>query len=157
MKIIIDQIQSGDPHALTRADVKNLFTLLPQAVRTQISTVHLSNQTFTNNTFDRPVIFSSYSSRLTILSRGFKIIKIVEEILVELAQSQVLEPSPSGTIHWALYRNHLKEKDYQFFKKRIQPYLNEYIERSEQFVDDNPHKLPDLISKAPLWRGCHHS
>ncbi len=138
MKIIIDQIQSGDQHALTRADVKNLVSLLPREAQTQIKIVHLSNQTFTNNTFDRPAIFSSYSSRLTILSRGFKNIKIVEEILIELAQSQILVASPAGTIHWALYRNHLKEKDYQIFKERIQPYLKEYIKRSEQFVDDNP-------------------
>jgi len=132
MKIISDRIQSGEQHALTRADVKNLVSLLPQEARTQIKIVHLSNQTFTNNTFDRPAIFSSYSSRLTILSRGFKAIGIVEEILIELAQSQVLEASPAGTIHWALYRNHLKESDYQFFKERIQPYLKEYIKRSEQ-------------------------
>lgn len=138
MKIIIDQIQSGDQHALTWADVKNLFSLLPKEAQTQIKIVHLSNQTFTNNTFDRPAIFSSYSSRLTILSRGFNDIKIVEEILIELAQSQILEASPAGTIHWGLYRNHLKEKDYQFFKGLIQPYLKEYIKRSEQFVDDNP-------------------
>lgn len=137
MKIITDQIQSGEQHALTRADVKNLVSLLPQEAQTQVKIVHLSNQTFTNKTFDRPVIFSSYSSRLTILSRGFKPIKIVEEILIELAQSQVLEASPTGTIRWALYRNHLKEKDYKFFKEQIQPYLNEYNKRSEQDVTPN--------------------
>jgi hypothetical protein len=134
MKIITDQIPWGEQHAVTRADLKNLVSLLPQEAQNQIKVVHLSNQTFTNKTFDRPVIFSSYSSRLTILSRGFKAIKIVEEILIELAQSQILDSSPTGTIHWALYRNHLKEKDYKFFKERIQPYLNEYIKRSEQDV-----------------------
>lgn len=125
MKMIFDKIESGPPHSLSRSEANVLFSLLSEKLHLPVRLVHFSNQMHSNLTFDRPVIYSG-DNRLTILSRGFRKLDIVKEILIELSQCGVLDPVPDGNIHGALYRNHLKKDDYLFFEKMVFKYLEQY-------------------------------
>ena len=138
MKILFDKIQSGEPHSLSRGKLHLLFSLLPEECRKRVKVVHFSNQPLSNITFDRPVIYSAYSARLTVLSRGFSELRIVHEMLIELAQSSLLDIGPATSIHGAVFANHLKSKGYRFFKKHTEAYLLNYRSLVEQSEFENP-------------------
>lgn len=128
MKIISDKVLSEPPHSLSPSKVKALMSLLPEECRQHIKVIHLSNQMFSNITFDRPTLYEFFSGRLKILSRGFGELEIVKEILIELAQSGLLEEREDRCLHWAVYARHLKKRDYQHFEALTKPYLNAYKE-----------------------------
>ena len=85
MRILIDPADDP-PYALTRAEVKELFALVPEDWKRYIQTVHLKATLPEHSRFERPVIYSDYSNRLNICCRGLSKAEAQTEILRELAR-----------------------------------------------------------------------
>ncbi len=119
MKIILAKLNTDPPHSLTRKDIKLIFGLVPEDWCTLISQVVLSAELFENSRFDRPVIHSSISSRLNILSRGFSREKIAKEVLRELGLN--------GGLAQSGFADHLSKSQLSKLDRKIEPYFEAFI------------------------------
>jgi hypothetical protein len=70
LKIISAKLNIEPFHSLNKKDIKRIFSLVPEEWKMAIDQVVLSSELFENSRFDRPVIHSSISRRLNVLSRG---------------------------------------------------------------------------------------
>ena len=108
MRIDVDPIHAPPSHALTRNEVKELVALVPQEWIRFIRTIHLSATLPDNSRFARPVIYSAYSNRLNVCSRGMEPEQTRLEILRELARRGLsIQPSKGNN----LSHQQLKEID----------------------------------------------
>ena len=81
MKIHVDKIEGGPPHALKRRDVRLIFETVPRDWTSEIKEVHISNSLeWRSHTF-----FSHYTGRLTIYSRKRTKERVLASVLSELA------------------------------------------------------------------------
>ena len=85
MRIQIDPADDP-PHTLTRAEVKELFALVPDGWKCYIQTIHLKATLPEHSRFERPVIYSDYSNRLNVCCRSLNKAEAQTEILHELAR-----------------------------------------------------------------------
>jgi hypothetical protein len=85
MRITIDKINAPPAHALTCFEIKTLLTVVPKDWLRYVQTIHVSATLPSNSRFVRPVIYSAYSNRLNVCSRGLEPEQARREILRELA------------------------------------------------------------------------
>ncbi|BBM03837.1 hypothetical protein [Microbulbifer sp. GL-2] len=119
MKIIFAKLNNDPPHSLSKKDIKRIFTLVPKKWTSLVDQVIFSAEIFQNSRFDRPVIHSSYSSRLNILSRGFSKEDIVKEVFRELGVN--------GGIAKTGYAKHLPKSELDKLDLVIAPYLDSFL------------------------------
>ncbi len=121
MKIIIPKINKEPYHSLTKSDVKLIFKIAPNDWTSEIKVVILSAEPFKNSHFDRPVIYSGYSSRLNILSRGLTKDDIAKEVFRELGLR--------GRLAQTSYCNHIPKSELAKLDNCIKPYLKEFLKQ----------------------------
>lgn len=80
MKIISAKLNIEPFHSLNKKDIKRILSLVPEEWKMAIDQVVLSSELFENSRFDRPVIHSSISRRLNVLSRGLTKRRMVKEV-----------------------------------------------------------------------------
>lgn len=87
MQVQIDHLKSPPQHALTVADIKAIFAVLPEEWRDHlyVQTVRLSATLPEHSRFERPVTYSPSARRLTICSRGMTLEQARREVLRQLA------------------------------------------------------------------------
>jgi hypothetical protein len=83
MRIQIDPADDP-PHALTRAEVKELLALVHEDWKHSLQTIHLKATLPEHSRFERHVIYSAYSNRLNVCCRGLSKAEAQKEILREL-------------------------------------------------------------------------
>lgn len=116
MRICIDRINSPPPHALTRAEVKDLLAVVPTEWLRFVKTIHLSATLPSSSRFNRPVILSLGSDdRLNVCSRGLEPDQARREILRELAHHG-LDITPG-------YANRLSHQQLKEVDEAIAPLL----------------------------------
>lgn len=81
MKIIVDKAEGYPPHALSRADVRVIFSCVPPAWAELVKVVRLS----ASRSATSPVTYASFGETLTIASRGQTKDNALHHILTELA------------------------------------------------------------------------
>ena len=115
MPISFDRV-SEPPHALNRATIKAILTVVPPDWLRYIKTVHLGATLPTNCAFVRPVIYSAYSHRLNIYSRGLTLDDARKEVLRELAVH--------GLSIQTCYGHNLSAQELRQVDEAIMPYLD---------------------------------
>ena len=120
MKIVVAKLNKEPYHSLTAKDIKQLFSLVPQEWKFLITQVVLGAEMFSNSRFDRPVIHSSVSSRLNVLSRGLSKERMVKEVLRELALNG--GEAQSGFV------NHVPKTELVKLDRVIAPYIDNFFE-----------------------------
>lgn len=86
----------------------------------QVSLEEARDLRFANSRFDPPVIHSSISSRLNILSRGLTKERVVKEVLRELALNE--GQAQSGFV------DHVPKGELVKLDRAIEPFLNKVFE-----------------------------
>jgi hypothetical protein len=119
MKIVVAKLNKEPHHSLTAKDVKRIFSIVPDDWKSQITQVVLGAELFSNSRFDRPVIHSSVSSRLNVLSRGLTKKRIVKEVLRELALI--------GGVAESGFVNHVPKAELVKLDRVIEPYINKFL------------------------------
>ena len=124
MQIIVDKINVPPVHALTRAQVKILLSVVPKEWLRYIQTIHLSATLPDHSRFPRPVIYSS--NRLNVCSRGLKPEQAQREVLRELAMYGLnIRPS---------YGHRLSKQQLKKIDEIIAPYLMYAHQEEENIV-----------------------
>lgn len=99
MRIIIDPISEEPAHALSRRDIKAIMNVVPDDWLRFIKTIHLASMRPEHTRFDRPVIYSGYSGRLNVASRGLAPRQARKEVLRELAKEGLrVVPSKANSL-----------------------------------------------------------
>ena len=117
MKFIIDKVSTLPAHALSISEIKALLRAIPADWVRYVQTVHLKATLPKHSLFDRPVIYSSYSNRLNICSRGLSPQEARREILREIAARKFV---PSRTY------NRLSKEELVQVDRIIAPYLSKF-------------------------------
>lgn len=120
-RIIIDPVESNPPHALTRQEIWALFRSLPEEWDTRVRIVHLKATLPEHSRFARPVIYSSYSARLNVCSRGLPFKTALREILRELA----IEGTEFR--HRERVGSRLSRHDLEYVDHFVEPILNRVL------------------------------
>jgi hypothetical protein len=81
MKIVVDKIDDGWRHSLSKQDVRAIFVSVPQEWREGVNEVRLSNG------LGSPMRAWLVGGEMTINSRGRSKQVVVEEILIQLAKN----------------------------------------------------------------------
>jgi hypothetical protein len=118
MKVVSTKLNKEPYHSLSKSDISFLFKITPESWTSGIKTVVLAAELFNNSRFDRPVIYSAYSNRLNILSRGLTKSAAAKQVLRELGLIGGL--AKSG------YANSLAKSELKKLDEVIQPYLAEF-------------------------------
>tara|TARA_R110001592_G_scaffold103938_2_gene292546 strand:- start:206 stop:577 length:372 start_codon:yes stop_codon:yes gene_type:complete len=119
MKVVSAKINKDPKHSLSKSDISFLFKITPENWTDCITTVVLASELFSNSRFDRPVIYSAYSSRLNVLSRGLSKSVAAKEVLRELGLI--------GSVAESGFANSIPKSELQKLDKVIEPYLTEFI------------------------------
>jgi hypothetical protein len=85
MKFIEPKVDKPPLRTVSRSDLKFIFSIVPEEWIPELKTVVLSAEQPNKSCFNRPVIYSGYSSRLNIISRGLDRLSVLREVLYELA------------------------------------------------------------------------
>lgn len=120
MKIVVAKLNKEPYHSLTAKDIKRIFKLVPDNWKSLVTQVVLGAELFSNSRFDRPVIHSSVSSRLNVLSRGLSKERMVKEVLRELALNG--GEAQSGFV------NHVPKTELVKLDLVVEPYINRFFE-----------------------------
>lgn len=122
MKIVVDKIDAGSRHSISKQDVRAIFASVPEDWRDGVTEVRLANVRS-----NLPVWL--VNGEMTIRSRGFAKRVVVDEILIQLAKNAL-----------GLRRNlgRLAKADRIKLTAMIQPYLH----RVWQNIEDA--KLPTV-------------
>ncbi|QBY05046.1 hypothetical protein E2K93_11905 [Thalassotalea sp. HSM 43] len=120
MKIVVARLNKEPYHSLTAKDVKKIFALVPKEWKNQINQVVLGAELFSNSRFDRPVIHSSISARLNVLSRGLPKERMVKEVLRELALN--------GGVAESRFVNHVPKAELVKLDRTIGSYITRFFE-----------------------------
>lgn len=120
MKIVVARLNKEPYHSLTAKDIKRIFSFVPEDWKLLITQVVLGAEMFANSRFDRPVIHSSVSSRLNVLSRGLSKERMVKEVLRELALNGGV--AQSGLV------NHVSKAELVKLDRVIAPYIDRFFE-----------------------------
>ncbi|NQZ90693.1 MAG: hypothetical protein HRT54_24305 [Colwellia sp.] len=120
MKVVSAKLNKEPYHSLSKSDITFLFRITPESWTNGIQTVVLAAELFNNSRFDRPVIYSAYSNRINILSRGLTKSEAAKQVLRELGLIGGIAESGFAN---SLPKNELKKLD-----EAIQPYLAEFAE-----------------------------
>ncbi len=120
MKIVVAKLNKEPYHSLTAEDIKRIFSLVPEDWKSLITKVVLGAEMFSNSRFDRPVIHSSVSSRLNVLSRGLSKERMVKEVLRELALN--------GGVAQSGFVNHVPKAELVKLDRVVEPYIDRFFE-----------------------------
>jgi hypothetical protein len=120
VQIIVAKLNCEPNHSLNRKDIKRIFSLVPDDWKKLINKVVLSAEMFSNSRFSRPVIHSSISLRLNVLSRGLTKEHIVAEVFRELALNSGIAESTYG--------NRITKPNLSILNKAIEPYVTDFFE-----------------------------
>jgi len=120
VKIVVARLNKEPYHSLTAKDIKRIFSFVPEDWKLLITQVVLGAEMFANSRFDRPVIHSSVSSRLNVLSRGLSKERMVKEVLRELALNGGV--AQSGLV------NHVSKAELVKLDRVIAPYIDRFFE-----------------------------
>ena len=120
MKIVVAKLNKEPYHSLTAKDIKRIFSIVPEDWKSLINQVVLGAEMFANSRFDRPVIHSSISSRLNVLSRGLRKERMVKEVLRELALN--------GGMAQSVFVNHVPKAELVKLDRVIEPYIDKFFE-----------------------------
>ncbi len=118
MKVIVAKINKEPMHSLSKSDITFIFKCVPDNWISGIKTVVLAAELFKNSRFDRPVIYSAYSSRLNILSRGLSKTNAAKEVFRELGLV--------GGVTQSVSVNHIPKNELLKLDTIIKPYLSEF-------------------------------
>jgi len=120
MKVISAKLNIEPFHSLNKKDIKRIFSLVPEEWKMAIDQVVLSSELFENSRFDRPVIHSSISRRLNVLSRGLTKRRMVKEVLRELALN--------GGVAQSGFANHLCKAELVKLDETVEPFVLAFFE-----------------------------
>lgn len=120
MKIISAKLNIEPFHSLNKKDIKRILSLVPEEWKMAIDQVVLSSELFENSRFDRPVIHSSISRRLNVLSRGLTKRRMVKEVLRELALN--------GSVAQSGFANHVCKAELAKLDETVEPFVLAFFE-----------------------------
>ena len=83
--VTIDRVDVAPFHALTRADIKAIWAVVPAEWTTYVRQVRLSNRIWGHSRFVRPAIFSWVEGRLIVSDVGMEPDQARLEVMRELA------------------------------------------------------------------------
>jgi hypothetical protein len=118
MKIIIEKINSGLEHSISKKDIKKVIDIVPND---WIGVAHIfliSSQLYQNSGWDRPVVQNNTTFK--ILSRGIDRNIIIKELLIELA----IRPSKNFPTHGHSLIKSQRKKLEEFVK----PYYDKFFD-----------------------------
>ncbi|WP_462178684.1 hypothetical protein [Pseudoalteromonas gelatinilytica] len=120
MKIVSAKLNIEPFHSLNKKDIKRILSLVPEEWKMAIDQVVLSSELFENSRFDRPVIHSSISRRLNVLSRGLTKRRMVKEVLRELALN--------GGVAQSGFANHVCKAELAKLDETVEPLVLAFFE-----------------------------
>ena len=124
MKIIIDKIHNDPPHSLTTKDVKSLNKFIIEKFDFKIKNFRLSGELPKTSRFNRPVIYSGYSDRMNVSSRGVEKEIIIKEMFLEMLQLR--GSSIMGSPVYSRYANDFTTNDRKKLNGIIDQIYQEY-------------------------------
>ena len=120
MKIISAKLNIEPFHSPNKKDIKRILSLVPEEWKMAIDQVVLSSELFENSRFDRPVIHSSISLRLNVLSRGLTKRRMVKEVLRELALN--------GGVAQSGFANQVCKAELAKLDETVEPFILAFFE-----------------------------
>jgi len=118
MKIIIEKINSGLEHSISKKDIKKIIDIVPDDWIGVSNIFLISSQLYQNSGWDRPVVQNNTTFK--ILSRGIDRNIIIKELLIELA----IRPSKN----YPTYGHSLNKSQRKKLEELIIPYYEKFFE-----------------------------